>query len=101
MAEPTKIMSCSCKSKTQDTLYGPSLRLHNYATKPGNYRCTVCGLLHSPNGPTPVKKAEDKAEDKENRAKEAVKTAKRMVATLSKLPSSVVVRPQGKNGKHK
>lgn len=38
----TNIIGCNCVSEFQDKQYGKGSRLGNL-TKPGNYRCTVCG----------------------------------------------------------
>lgn len=50
MAEPTKIISCTCENKFQDNIYGANNRLCNNApmkgSNPGRYRCTVCGKEH-------------------------------------------------------
>jgi hypothetical protein len=39
----TKTMMCSCTHKSQDELYGQSVRLFNWANKKEVWRCTVCG----------------------------------------------------------
>jgi hypothetical protein len=43
MAEPSKIMTCSCQHAGQDELYGKGLRLWNRLGESDSYRCTVCG----------------------------------------------------------
>ena len=43
MAEPSKIMTCSCQHVGQDELYGKGLRLWNRLGESDSYRCTVCG----------------------------------------------------------
>lgn len=43
MAEPSKIMTCSCQHASQDELYGKGLRLWNRLGESDSYRCTVCG----------------------------------------------------------
>lgn len=39
---PPAIMRCHCVHEYQDKTYGPSLRLHNFATAKQVFRCTVC-----------------------------------------------------------
>lgn len=43
MAEPSKIMACSCQHPSQDELYGKGMRLWNRLGESDSYRCTVCG----------------------------------------------------------
>lgn len=42
MAEPSKIMACSCQHSGQDELYGKGMRLWNRLGDSDSYRCTVC-----------------------------------------------------------
>ncbi len=37
------IRKCYCTHEYQDKKYGPGKRVMNPTTKPGVYRCTVCG----------------------------------------------------------
>lgn len=50
MANPTAIITCTCTSEFQDTLYGKKRRVMNHApskgAKPNRYRCTVCKKEH-------------------------------------------------------
>ena len=39
----TKILRCNCNHKFQDEKYGAQMRVHNFAAKDKNWRCTVCG----------------------------------------------------------
>lgn len=43
MAEPSKIITCSCQHSSQDELYGKGMRLWNRLGESDSYRCTVCG----------------------------------------------------------
>lgn len=43
MAEPSKIMPCSCQHQGQDEMYGSGMRLWNQLGDSDSYRCTVCG----------------------------------------------------------
>ena len=43
----TKVLKCNCAHSFQDSLYGPYQRLHNWAIKQDQWRCSVCGSLHS------------------------------------------------------
>lgn len=53
MAKPTtgrkttKITECNCEHKAQDEFHGKGQRVHNYAPKAEEWRCTVCGKKHS------------------------------------------------------
>jgi hypothetical protein len=42
MAEPNKIMACSCQHPGQDEIYGKGMRLWNRLGDSDSYRCTVC-----------------------------------------------------------
>lgn len=42
MAEPNKIMACSCQHPGQDEMYGKGMRLWNRLGDSDSYRCTVC-----------------------------------------------------------
>lgn len=42
MAEPNKIMACSCQHPGQDAIYGKGMRLWNRLGDSDSYRCTVC-----------------------------------------------------------
>lgn len=39
------ILRCHCEHEVQDKLYGKKNRVHNYAEKTKNWRCTVCGAM--------------------------------------------------------
>ena len=38
----TTLKSCTCVHTSQDKLHGIQLRVHNFATKIEEWRCTVC-----------------------------------------------------------
>lgn len=58
------ILTCTCKHEFQDSEYGPSQRVHNYAPKAyrGNagWRCTVCGDVKETTTLTPTRKLDAK-----------------------------------------
>jgi len=43
------VIKCTCKHEVQDKMYGPGMRVHNFAkavlNKQGGYRCTVCKAI--------------------------------------------------------
>lgn len=39
---PVKVIECTCKNEYQDKTYGKGMRVHNFATSQGVWRCTVC-----------------------------------------------------------
>jgi len=39
------IKGCLCQHAGQDGLHGPGRRVHNFAPKKGQWRCSVCGAL--------------------------------------------------------
>ena len=43
----TKILRCGCKHPGQDALHGPGQRVHNWAEKAKQWRCTICKTPHS------------------------------------------------------
>lgn len=61
----TKILRCSCKHHGQDVLHGPQQRVHNWAVKAEQWRCTICGTLRSGEEP----KAQTAGEPKKSRSK--------------------------------
>lgn len=46
----TTIKPCDCKHAYQDKKYGYGLRIHNYADKKNEWRCTVCGKMKAKGG---------------------------------------------------
>jgi len=51
LANDSRVMSCSCEHAWQDRRYGKGKRVHNATKKlvgmTQQYRCTVCGEMHS------------------------------------------------------
>ena len=39
------IKKCTCNHDFQDKRYGKAKRVMNKCAKPGEYRCTVCGVV--------------------------------------------------------
>jgi hypothetical protein len=91
-----KIIKCTCKHAFQDSLYGPSNRAMN-DTKSGQYRCTVCNILHNSSSPAPIKIEKAIEKPVESPTKTSVKT------TAKETPKKIIdqKKPDKKSNKKK